>query len=68
MSLSASVAETVSTAVLSAVFSAIVNVCAAMTGASLVSVRFTVIVAESVSVPEPSSATCTVKAKVVVVS
>ena len=68
MSLSASVAATVSTAVLLAVFSAMVNVWAAITGASLMSVRFTVMVAESVSVPVPSSSTCTVKANVVVVS
>ena len=65
---SASVATTVSKVVLSGVFSAMVNVWAAMTGASFTLVRFTVIVAESVSVPWPSSATCTVKPKVVVVS
>ena len=51
-----------------AVFSAIVKVWAATTGASLTSVRLTVIVAESVNVPVPSSATCTVTPKVVVVS
>ena len=68
MSPSASVAATVSTTVLLAVFSAMVNVCAAITGASFTSVRLTVMVAESVSVPVPSSATCTVTPNVVVVS
>ena len=57
-----------STAVLLAVFSSMVNVWAAITGASFTSVKFTVMVAESVSVPVPSSATCTVTPKVVVVS
>ena len=65
---SSSVATTVSTAVLLALFSSIVNVWAAMTGASLILVRFTVMVAEPVNVPVPSSATCTVKPNVVVVS
>ena len=46
-----------STAVLLAVFSSIVKVWSAITGASLTSVRLTVMVAESVSVPVPSSAT-----------
>ena len=65
---SSSVATTVSTAVLLALFSSMVNVWAAITGASLTSVRFTVMVAESVNVPVPSSATCTVTPKLVVVS
>ena len=68
MSLSASVATTVSTAVSLALFSSMVKVWAAITGASLTLVRFTVMVAESVNVPVPSSATCTVKPNVVVVS
>ena len=52
-----SVATTVSTAVLSTLFSSMVKVWAAITGASFILFRFTVMVAESVNVPVPSSAT-----------
>ena len=61
-------AATVSTTVVFGLFSLIVKVCGLISGISFTLETLTVMVAESVNVPVPSSATCSERANVVVVS